>query len=124
MLPAAFKNKREIWAIPPDYHWWPKVFSLRNFKKVLSGNLVNDYNFLSSFGSTALVSVIAVVSSLVVNMFAAYVFANFEFRGKSFLWYYFLITMFIPGITILLTSIRVVSVLQMTDTLAVLMTTP
>ena len=120
MLPAAFKNKREIWAIPPDYSWWPNVFSLRNFKKVLSDNLVNDYNFLSSFGSTALVSVVAVVSSLIVNMFAAYVFANFEFRGKNFLWYYFLITMFIPGITILLTSIRVVSVLKMTDTLAVL----
>lgn len=118
MLPAAFKGKVEIWALPNT--WLPKVFTMKNFQRVFSNNLVNDYNFISSLGSTALVSVIAVVSSLVVNMFAAYVFANFEFRGKNFLWYYFLITMFIPGITILLTSIRVVSVLQMTDTLAVL----
>ena len=118
MLPAAFKGKTEIWALPNT--WLPKVFSMKNFEKVFSDNLVNDYNFMSSLGSTALVSVIAVVSSLIVNMFAAYVFANFEFRGKNFLWYYFLITMFIPGITILLTSIRVVSVLKMTDTLLVL----
>ncbi|MCQ2802542.1 MAG: carbohydrate ABC transporter permease [Bacilli bacterium] len=118
MLPAAFKNKAEIWAIPNE--WLPKVFYTKNFEKIFTSNLVNDYNFISSIGSTFLVSVIAVVLSLLVNMFAAYVFANFEFRGKNFLWYYFLITMFIPGITILLTSIRVVSVLQMTDTLLVL----
>ena len=118
MLPAAFKGKTEIWAVPN--HWLPKVFSMKNFEKIFTGKLVNNYNFISSLGSTLLVSVIAVVLSLIVNMFAAYVFANFEFRGKSFLWYYFLITMFIPGITILLTSIRVVSVLKMTDTLAVL----
>jgi len=118
MLPAAFKSKKEIWAIPNT--WLPKVFYFGNFEKVFTGNLVNNFNFLSSLGSTALVSIIAVVCSLIVNMFAAYVFANFEFRGKNVLWYYFLITMFIPGITILLTSIRVVSVLKMTDTLAVL----
>lgn len=118
MLPAAFKGKVEIWTLPN--HWLPKVFTLKNFEKVFSTNLVNDYDFVLSLISTSIVSVIAVVSSLIVNMFAAYVFANFEFRGKNFLWYYFLITMFIPGITILLTSIRVVSVLKMTDTMAVL----
>ena len=118
MLPAAFKGKTEIWQLPN--HWLPKNFTWKNFEKIFSGNLVNNYNFLSSLGSTLLVSVIAVVLSLFVNMFAAYVFANFEFRGKGVLWYYFLITMFIPGITILLTSIRVVSVLKMTDTIFVL----
>ena len=118
MLPAAFKGKTEIWQLPNN--WLPKNFTWKNFEKIFSGNLVNNYNFLSSLGSTLLVSVIAVVLSLFVNMFAAYVFANFEFRGKGVLWYYFLITMFIPGITILLTSIRVVSVLKMTDTIFVL----
>ncbi|MBR1581894.1 MAG: carbohydrate ABC transporter permease [Bacilli bacterium] len=118
MLPAAFKGKVEIWALPNT--WLPKVFKFDNFEKIFSDNLMNDISFVSSLGATSLVSVIAVVCSLIVNMFAAYVFANFEFRGKNFLWYYFLITMFIPGITILLTSIRVVSVLKMTDTIAVL----
>ena len=118
MLPAAFKGKVEIWALPNN--WIPKIFKFDNFEKIFSDNLMNDISFVSSLGATSLVSVIAVVSSLFINMFAAYVFANFEFRGKNFLWYYFLITMFIPGITILLTSIRVVSVLKMTDTIAVL----
>src|SRR5512133_2468733 len=117
MLPAAFKGRREVWAIPNT--WWPENFTWVNFEKIFTLEH-NGYNFVSSLGSTFLVAVIAVVLSLVINMMAAYVFSNLEFRGKKFLWGYFLVTMFIPGITILLTSIRVVNILQMTDTIWVL----
>ena len=55
-----------------------------------------------------------------VNSFAGYVFARMEFRGKKILWGYFLFSMFVPGITIMLTSIRVVNILKMTDTIFVL----
>lgn len=117
MLPAAFKSKREIWQIPNTF--FPDKFVFDNFKKVFELNH-NGYNFLRSLGATLLVSVVSVVGSLAVNMVAAYVFARLDFRGKKFLWVYFLLTMFIPGITILLTSVRVVSALGLTDTLAVL----
>jgi multiple sugar transport system permease protein len=117
MLPAAFKGRREIWQVPNT--WWPTDFVWTNFEKVFTLEH-NGYDFLSSFGSTFLVAGIAVVLSLVINMMAAYVFSNLEFRGKKFLWAYFLFTMFIPGITILLTSIRVVNILGMVDTIWVL----
>jgi multiple sugar transport system permease protein len=117
MIPAAFKGRREIWQLPNT--WWPTTFTWDNFVKVLTSDL-NGYNFLSSLGYTLLVSVISVVLSLFVNMLAAYVFATMNFRFKNVLWWYFLTTMFIPGITILLTSVRVVNILHMTDTIWVL----
>ncbi len=117
MLPAAFKDRIELFAIPN--HFLPSNWSLENFEKVFSLNL-NGYNFLSSLGATLLVAAVATVLSLFINMMAGYVFARMEFPLKNFLWWYMLITMFIPGITILLTSIRVVNILQMVDTIWVL----
>ncbi|WP_199341202.1 carbohydrate ABC transporter permease [Paenibacillus sp. JZ16] len=57
---------------------------------------------------------------MAVNATAAYVFARLEFRFKTFLWVYVIITMFIPGMAILLTSFIVVNEMGMLDTLAVL----
>ena len=113
MVMAAFKNRVELWAIPNKF--FPEEFTLENFKKVFTLNL-NGYNFGSSLLWTLIVSVTATALSLFINMMAGYVFARVEFRGKNFLWWYILITMFIPGITILLTSIRVVNILGMSDT--------
>jgi multiple sugar transport system permease protein len=48
------------------------------------------------------------------------VFARLEFRFKRILWVYVIMTMFIPGMAILLTSFIVVNKLGMLDTLAVL----
>lgn len=117
MLPAAFKGRTELFAVPN--HFLPQQWTFENFKKIFTLDL-NGYSFVSSLLSTFAVSVIAVVLSLLVNMMAAYVFARLEFPLKGLLWWSVLITMFIPGITILLTSIRVVNLLHMTDTLLVL----
>lgn len=117
MLPSAFKNRTELFAIPN--HFFPESWSWDNFTKVFTLNL-NGYNFASSLLSTLFVAVVATVLSLFVNMLAGYVFARMEFPFKNALWWYVLITMFIPGITILLTSIRVVNILHMSDTIWVL----
>lgn len=117
MLPSAFKNRTELFAIPN--HFLPESWLWDNFTKVFTLNL-NGYNFLSSLLSTLFVAVVATVLSLFVNMLAGYVFARMEFPFKNALWWYVLITMFIPGITILLTSIRVVNILHMSDTIWVL----
>lgn len=117
MLPAAFKGRTELFAIPN--HFFPEHFTLENFQKVFELNL-NGYNFGSSLVSTLIVAATATVLSLLINMMAGYVFARMEFPLKNFLWWYILFTMFIPGITILLTSIRVVNILHITDTLLVL----
>ena len=69
---------------------------------------------------TILVASIAVIMSLFINMIAAYAFARLKFPLKKLIWALILFTMFIPGITILITSIRVVSVLKMLNTIWVL----
>src|SRR5690625_6150417 len=51
---------------------------------------------------------------------AAYAFARLEFKGKRIVWPIVLMTMFIPGMTILLTSFIGVTNLRMLDTMAVL----
>ena len=117
MLPAAFKDRTELFAIPNQF--LPEEWSLDNFEKVFTLTL-NGYNFTSSLLATFVVAVIATAMSLVINMMAGYVFARMEFPLKNVIWWSVLITMFIPGITILLTSIRVVNLLKMVDTLFVL----
>lgn len=117
MIPAAFKSRAEIWQIPNSF--WPETFTWDNLSEVFTLNY-NGYSFVSAFVSTLLVSVVSVVLSLAINIPAAYAFARFEFKGKNILWVYFIMTMFIPSITILLPSIRVVSYLNMTDTIFVL----
>lgn len=117
MLPAAFKDRTELFAIPNQF--LPAEWSLDNFEKVFTLTL-NGYNFTSSLLATLVVAVIATALSLFINMMAGYVFARMEFPMKNVIWWSVLITMFIPGITILLTSIRVVNILKLVDTIWVL----
>lgn len=114
-LPSMFKDRSEIFELP--LHWLPHEWTTENFETVFD---MPDYNYLMSIGSTTLVAVVSVFLSLLVNMMAAYAFARIEFPGRTFFWIYMLSTMFIPGITILLTSVRVVSWLGMLDTIWVL----
>lgn len=117
MIPAAFKSKAELFSIPNTF--LPKEFTLQNFIKVFQVN-VNGSTYLKAMGATTVVAVISTFFSLLINMFAGYVFARFEFRGKKLLWVFVMFSMFIPGITIMLTSIRMVNILHMTDTILVL----
>lgn len=117
MIPAAFKSKAELFSIPNTF--LPKEFTLNNFIKVFQVN-VNGSTYIKALGATTVVAVISTFFSLMINMFAGYVFARFEFRGKKFLWAFVMFSMFIPGITIMLTSIRMVNILHMTDTFLVL----
>lgn len=114
MIPSAFKTADTVFEIPVT--WWPKEFTLENFTKLFTPSVYEKWDFTSSFFATLGVSASAVILSLFFNMLTAYVFARLEFRGKKFLWPYFLFSMFVPGITILLTSYKVVSDLKMLDT--------
>lgn len=105
--------------LPIPNKFFPEEWSFENFEKVFKLTL-NGYNFGSSLLATLFVTVVATALSLFINMMAGYVFARIEFPLKNVIWWYVLITMFIPGITILLTSIRVVNILELTDTVWVL----
>lgn len=117
IIPAAFKGRSELFSVPNTF--FPKKWTWSNVEKVFAADL-NGSSFVKSMGVTLLVAVLSTVCSLFVNMLCAYALARIEFRFKKILWPLLLFPMFIPGITIQLTSIRVVNALKLVDTIFVL----
>lgn len=113
-LPAVFKPNVEMFGLPNTF--LPQKFTMDNFKKVTEMSL-NGSTFLQSVGVTLVVSFVSTFFSLFINMFAAYAFARLEFYGKNFLWALVLSIMFIPGLTTMFTSVRMVNLLHMADTI-------
>lgn len=115
MIVSMFKSKSEIF--PADYYIFPKNPSLVNFQWLAALEKTSiGVNFFQSLGITLLVAAVATVLSLIVNSLAGYAFARLNFPLKKVLFIVVISTMFIPGITILLTSIKVVADLNMTNT--------
>lgn len=113
MLIAGFKARKEV--IQTPFQFFPEVWKWENYTQILS-----DPTFLRTMGWTFGGAVLFTLLSLTVNSLAAYAFARLEFRLKRTLWVLVITTMFIPGMTILLTSFIVVTRMHMLDTLGVL----
>ena len=116
MFFASFKTKVEVLATPLKV--FPDNWIYDNFQKIIYDPQNPIFHAILM---TFLVAGLAVVFSLAVNMMAAYVFARLDFYGKRILWAYSVITMYIPGITILITSFLVVRSLNMLDTFLVIL---
>lgn len=113
MVIAGFKAKTEVISTP--FQFFPEVWLWENYTQILG-----DPAFVSTFAWTMFGAVLFTLLALTINSLAAYAFARLEFRFKRTLWVIVITTMFIPGMTILLTSFIVVTRLEMLDTLAVL----
>lgn len=113
MVIAGFKSKTEVVETP--FQFFPEVWLWQNYTQILA-----DPSFLRTLLWTFGGAVIFTVGSLAVNSLAAYAFARLDFRFKGLIWGIVITTMFIPGMTILLTSFIVVTRLSMLDTLSVL----
>lgn len=113
MVISGFKIRTEVVSTP--FQFFPEVWRWQNYAQILA-----DPSFLRTLAVTGLGAVLFTAGSIAVNSMAAYAFARLEFRGKRIMWPLVLTTMFIPGMTILLTSFIVVTNLRMLDTLAVL----
>ncbi|MGO1507396.1 MAG: carbohydrate ABC transporter permease [Microbacteriaceae bacterium] len=113
MIIAGFKSKTEV--IQTPFQFFPEVWKWENYAQILA-----DPTFTLTMGWTFLGAVLFTLLSLTVNSLAAYAFARLDFRFKRTIWTIVITTMFIPGMTILLTSFIVVTKLSMLDTLAVL----
>lgn len=113
MVIAGFKSKTEV--IQTPFQFFPEVWKWENYAQILS-----DPTFTLTMGWTFMGAILFTLLSLTVNSLAAYAFARLEFRFKRTIWTIVITTMFIPAMTILLTSFIVVTKLSMLDTLAVL----
>ncbi len=115
MAMAGFKPEREVLSVP--FRFLPTRWVLDSFRRLFADT---TFPFLVSMRSTFFVSAIACLMALAMNSMAAYAFARLEFRLKRLLWAVTVVSMYIPGITILLTSFILVSKLGILDTKAVL----
>lgn len=119
MVISMFKGRQEIFSL--DFHVFPQVWTIDNFSRLFYLQYTTvGVNFLQSFGMTLLVAFLGMAFSLFVNSIAGYAFARLNFPLKKTLFVIVISTMFIPNITILLTSISVVSSLNMMNTIWVL----
>jgi multiple sugar transport system permease protein len=113
MTIAGFKSKIEVLRTP--FKFFPDQWQFENYIAILQ-----DQMFIKSMTTTFFGAILFALLGLAINSMAAYVFARLEFRLKGVLWSYVILTMFIPSISILLTSYIVVTKLHMLDTLSVL----
>ena len=117
MVISMFKGRQEIFSL--DFHVFPQVWTIDNFSRLFYLQYTTvGVNFLQSFGMTLLVAFLGMAFSLFVNSIAGYAFARLNFPLKKTLFVIIISTMFIPNI--LLTSISVVSSLNMMNTIWVL----
>lgn len=113
MITSGFKTENEVLSLP--FKLFPDHWVIESYKAIFS-----DQAFLRSIGTTFLGAIISASCCLFVNSMAAFAFARMDFPLKGFLWVYVIMTMFIPGIAILVPSFVVVQKLGMLDTLGVL----
>jgi ABC-type glycerol-3-phosphate transport system permease component len=93
VLGLSLKTRPQIFADAPLFLWWP---TFEHYVDVLS-----RADFLKAFLNTLIVSASAVLLSLCVGVPAAYAFARFPFRGRSFLFFALLVMRMLPPIAVL-----------------------
>ncbi len=109
MLVTAVKPVNEIFAFPPKL--WPSEFHWENFREVLE---LRDFG--TYFKNSAIVTIIATVITVCINLLAGYAFAKYQFRGKEFLFLIVLSTLMIPLQVIMIPNFMIISKLGMINT--------
>jgi ABC-type glycerol-3-phosphate transport system permease component len=104
----SLKTRPQIFADPPLFLWWP------TFEHYL--DVLGRADFLKAFLNTLIVSSSAVLLSLCVGVPAAYAFARFPFRGRSFLFFTLLVMRMLPPIAVLVPMYVLFSKLGLTTT--------
>ena len=116
MILSAFKSGKEVLKANP-LRFFPSVWTMENLQKLFGDT---NYPFLQAMKSSAFVAITAAFLAITINSMAAYAYARLEFRLKKLFWRVTIFTMYIPGITILITSFVVVNSLNMLDSYWVL----
>lgn len=89
----SLKDRLQTFAKPPLFVWTP---TFENYARVLG-----QADFLLALANSVAVSAGAVLLSLMVGVPAAYAFARFPFRGRSFLFLSLLVVRMLPPVAVL-----------------------
>jgi len=110
MMLGSLKTDTEVFAIP--FHFFPEAPNLANYAKLLE-----NFDFIRSILITFAGAALFTLGTLTVCSLAAYAFARIDFPGKKALWTYFIMTMFIPSIALLIPAYIIIVRLNMLNTL-------
>lgn len=115
LLITIFKPTYEIYQYPPTL--FAKVYTLLNFRYVLSGT------FLRPFFNTVYITVVTAVLQVLVNGLAGYALAKQRFPGRTIIFYLFLSSMMVPFQIYLIPDFLIVKHLGLLDTRTALIIT-
>lgn len=73
-------------------NWYPEEFSLKNYMTVL---MVGS-SMMRWFVNSVIISVIPTVTGIFLDALLGYIFAKKKFKGKQFVFWYFMIAIMIP----------------------------
>jgi len=91
MILSSFKPEAEVRAIPPTF--WPQEGTLDNYRTILQDPELPLFTF---YRNSAFVAVLNVIATLFTGSLLGYIFAKFEFRLRTPLFWFILATMMIP----------------------------
>ena len=92
MILGSFKTGAEIRQIPPTL--FPQIFTLDNYKRVLSDPELPLGIF---YKNSAIIAFANVIQVLFTSSLLGYIFAKFEFKSKKYLFWFIMATMMIPS---------------------------
>ena len=96
MISTSLKPNGALYEYPPKFFPKLKEITLENYRYILSQG-----RFLHNFLNSVLVSVSTVALSAVVSSALAFCIARFRFPGRRFLFAFIILTMIIPGTTMI-----------------------
>jgi multiple sugar transport system permease protein len=91
MILSSFKPEAEVRAIPPTF--WPQEGTLDNYRTILDDPELPLGLF---YRNSAFVAVMNVIATLFTGSLLGYIYAKFEFRFRTPLFWFILATMMIP----------------------------
>lgn len=94
---TSLKTEQEIFRVPPTI--FPEVLNLKSYAAQVENG---DFNMFRSFGNSFLISVGAMLISVVLSVPASYGIAKYKFKGRKVMLLGFLVTQMLP-VAVLLT---------------------
>lgn len=96
MISTALKPNGALYEYPPKFFPKLKEITLENFSYIL-----NQRKFIMNFLNSLLVSTVTVLIAAFISSAMAFCIARFRFPGRKFLFTFIMLTMIIPGTTLI-----------------------
>jgi multiple sugar transport system permease protein len=112
MFFGSFKTSAEIVRVPPTF--WPQNPTLENYQEILTDPRVPLFRF---YLNSLIVAVGVVILTLFTSSLAGYIFAKYQFYGKSVLFVLVLSTIMVPFPVLMIPTYLILVQLGLIDTL-------